>query len=153
MKNIKVSVACLFVLLPRNYQNPTAKTVPVQWFQGRDKKVIIINLKIVIEWVSSDSWINAVLTNAKLYPIDRDFEKTMNIVKRLYLREKKYIFLITVGVQFTSWKQSLNTCHLIHTAFKVVLSTLSRQQRRSRAFSCQRAFTKPRFTLSKLISS
>lgn len=92
MKNIKVSVACVFVLLPRNHQNPTAKTVPVQRFQGRDKKVIMINLKIIIEWVSSDSWINAVLTNAKLYPIDRDFEKTTNIVKRLYLREKKYIF-------------------------------------------------------------
>lgn len=52
------------------------------------------NLRIILYCIEFPQTlrINVVLTNAKLNPIGKAFEKTMNVVKRLHLGKKEYIF-------------------------------------------------------------
>lgn len=52
------------------------------------------NLRIILYCIEFPQTlrINVVLTNAKLNPIGKAFERTMNVVKRLYLGKKEYIF-------------------------------------------------------------
>lgn len=53
------------------------------------------NLRIILYCIEFPQTprISVVLTNAKLYPIGKAFERTMNIVKRFYLGKIEYIFL------------------------------------------------------------
>lgn len=52
------------------------------------------NLRIILYCIEFPQTlrINVVLTNAKLNPIGKAFERTMNVVKRLYLGKKEHIF-------------------------------------------------------------